>query len=130
MKISDTIIRARILSLTQAGPVGLSDIDVDAWRNTHALPVYSDLGGTLLLTPDGDVITYRHDNSSWSREIDPKWRRAAVIFGAQRFPELSDLLPVRPPDAPPCQYCQGTGRVVGIRCATCLGLGWVWSESV
>ena len=61
--------------------------------------------------------------------------RNLVLFqGAKKYPELSELVPSRPPDAEDCSHCNGTGiepmnekpgldeeRIV----CYCGGLGWL-----
>jgi hypothetical protein len=97
-----------------------------------ALPVYSDLGGTLFVRPDGEILFLEHDSPDEPKvERDPAWRLSALVSGAEKYPELRPLLPVRGKGARECDACAGRGRVQigeagrGILCGRCRGLGWL-----
>jgi hypothetical protein len=90
----------------------------------EALPVYSDMGGTLFITPSLQVLVMRSDEGSLSEERSSEWRLVALVAAAERFASLKQLLPSRPSAAVDCSVCAGTGRLMGVRCGTCLGLGW------
>jgi hypothetical protein len=93
-----------------------------------------DMGGALLLRPDGEVLSF-----PWGRigkpapESDAVWRLIAVVVGAEKHPELRPLLPVRPAGAADCAACEGSGRIRigesdhhrGPICASCHELGWL-----
>lgn len=103
-----------------------------AVRISGALPVYADLGGTLFVRPDGEILVLEHDSPDAPQvEADPGWRITTVVVAAERFPELVGLLPTRPDGAPDCQECLGRGsfRVPYIDrdwlCGKCYGLGWL-----
>jgi hypothetical protein len=105
---------------------------VEAVRSNGALPVYADIGGTLLLRPDGEILALDHGSRTAPQiEADPGWRITAVVVGAEKYPELRRLLPVRPPGTENCQWCEGRGRVRigeidrGPLCGNCYGLGWL-----
>ena len=107
---------------------GPADTRQAAARRFGALPVYSDVGGTLLLTPTGQVLLLGEDvDLNVPPEAPPDWCLVAKIAAVEKFPELSLLLPTRPDAAPNCPVCDGTGRLLEMqaRCGTCLGLGWV-----
>jgi hypothetical protein len=89
-----------------------------------ALPVYADMGGTLFITPSLQILTMRHDEGAMSEECSPEWRLAAPVAAVERFPELRQLLPTRPSGSLDCSVCAGTGRLLGARCGSCIGLGW------
>jgi hypothetical protein len=105
----------------------------DEWQESArlhgALPVYADIRGALFLKPNGEVVL--KPNNSADVSLVPvssrEWRLVARLAAAERFPELSELIPARPPSAPDCQDCNGSGRVLNdaLRCETCFGLGWV-----
>ncbi len=85
---------------------------VDAVRTSGALPVYADMGGALLLRPDGEILCFPWDSlGEPARESDPGWRITAVVVGTEKYPELRPLLPVRPVGTPDCQWCAGSGRI-------------------
>jgi uncharacterized protein (TIGR02996 family) len=106
------------------------------------LPVYSDMGGALLLRPDGEVVEVgwngvlvRPDGgiSEVVDDVRPAgefWRSVGLAAAAAAFPVLRPLLPMRPPDAQPCPACAGVGRQPwpegggATWCGSCYGLGW------
>lgn len=98
-------------------------------RSSRALPVYADLGGTLLLRTDGEILSLPHDASSATVETASSWKLAALVAAVEKHPELAFLLPARPSEASDCSDCSGRGRItIGTsqaRCAQCCGLGWV-----
>jgi hypothetical protein len=62
----------------------------------EALPVYSDMGGTLFITPSLQVLVMRSDDEGLSEESSPEWRLVAPVAAAERFATLKQLLPTRP----------------------------------
>lgn len=98
----------------------------DLAEATRALPVYSDMGGTLLLTPGGEILMRAHDTDEPpAPESSPCWRLIALVRASERHPELAALLPRRPADAPACAECGGAGHVFNSAiCGACFGLGW------
>jgi len=101
----------------------------EAARTHRALPVYADVGGVLFLKTDGDVLF--RDSSKMEAGLNPEkslqWQTIARLAAAERFPELKELVPTRPPSTPDCPDCGGRGRVLNdaLRCDECFGLGWV-----
>jgi hypothetical protein len=81
------------------------------------LGVYADLGGALVLRPDGSVLGVGWDDEEPS-EAGPGWRLVALAAASYHFPELADLAPERPRGARPCPACSGQG------CERCFGMGW------
>ena len=97
----------------------------DVARQFNALPVYSDLGGTLFITTSLQILSIRSDDTIVAEEHAPQWKLVALVAAAERFPELKQLLPARPSGVVDCAVCSGTGRLAqGPRCGACLGLGW------
>src|SRR5262245_59413871 len=103
----------------------------DVARQVNGLPVHSDIGATLFVTPEGEVLTLGHDGETVPHvESDPGWRLSARLAAAGKFPELKALVPDRPPSALDCPECAGTGhiKIEGIKtdfwCSECRGLGW------
>jgi hypothetical protein len=96
----------------------------------QAFLVYADIGGAALLSVDGRVWELPWDAED-AHEASVQGRLLALVIGAERFPELQELLPVRPASTPDCAACQGTGRFgdfENIKCLKCAGLGWLPEE--
>ena len=113
------------LSEFLAGP---ADTLQEVARRYCALPVYSDMGGTLFLSPTGKVVFLREDGVVVAPPSGSlNWALVARIAAAEKFPELASLVPTRPTSGPDCPDCGGAGRrsELRFRCGTCLGLGWV-----
>lgn len=95
-----------------------------------ALPVTLDVGGALLLRHDGEILEHAWDSPS-PLEVskDAVLRRAAVVAAADKYPQLSALVPDRPAGAADCLQCGGTGKLVtavgSFRCGQCGGFGWL-----
>ena len=75
------------------GPAG-TDIPAELVQVASALgalPTYADMGGALLVLPDGQVLAV-HSNQSWDTtfeyqvENDPGWTRVAYDKGHERYP--------------------------------------------
>lgn len=110
-----------------SGPEG--PVSHDQVRRAHALPVYSDMGGCLLITPEAEILALRHEGPDRAQpEVDPRWRRVAFTRAAERFPQLAALRPKRPSDGVDCPRCGAEGVVQAgsafIDCGECFGLGW------
>jgi hypothetical protein len=111
---------------------------VEVVRISGALPVYMGIGGALLLRPDGEILCFPWDSlGELAPESDPGWRITAVVVGAEKYPELRPLLPVRPCGTADCEWCTGNGRIRigtsdghrGPICGRCHGLGWLATVS-
>ena len=101
----------------------------DTARRHQALPLYADLGGVLFLRSDGEVLVGQGIVGE-ELEVEPNraWHITVRVIAAEKYPELKPLLPERPPDAPTCDDCRGTGKVPvaasHVICGGCFGLGW------
>jgi hypothetical protein len=85
--------------------------------------VYADLGGVLVVAPDGAVVRFDPEADKVSTVQDECWRTLALLRAARTFPELASLRPVRAASAMTCRSCDGQGAVVGsIDCGECFGL--------
>ena len=97
-------------------------------RAHRALPVYADMAGSWFLKPNGEVWFQSSERvgSALILEESPHWRLVAHLAAAERFPELTELVPSRPDGAEDCADCEGRGRVMNdlVRCGVCYGLGW------
>jgi hypothetical protein len=111
---------------------------VEAVARSGALPVYMDMGGALLLHPDGEVLCLPWDEiGGLAPESDSGWRLTALVVGAEKYPELRPLVPVRPSGTADCEWCKGGGRIhiegTGNRrgpiCGRCYGIGWLSAAS-
>jgi hypothetical protein len=97
-------------------------------RAHRALPVYADVDGSLFLKPNGEVWFQGGESgdAALTLEESAHWSLVARLAAAERFPELAELVPVRPAGAADCPDCEGRGRVMNdlVRCGVCYGLGW------
>jgi hypothetical protein len=103
----------------------------------NALPLFIDMGGIYAINAGGEIISFSWDNLELPREeSDPRILNIVLFQGSKKYPELRDLIPKRPADAPICPHCQGTGidsfsathNIEGVVCF-CGGLGWIPKES-
>lgn len=106
----------------------------DAARTYRALPLYEGWFAWALLTPEGEVL--EAEDSQRITRVDEPLRTMFLVAGAERYPELKALLPVRPESAVACEVCGGTGwrslepgQEAHLRCWDCRALGWVASPS-
>jgi hypothetical protein len=88
--------------------------------------VYCDIGGCLIIAADGAIWAESFVTGERCREEDQEKIRLAHIIAAERYDELRELKPSRPPAAKTCRMCDGRGRLTKqeVRCGQCLGLGW------
>lgn len=105
-------------------PPNRADI-ASAAAQMKALPVYSDFGGTLLISESGEVLERDDESGVTSPVKDRVWFLIALVSAARRFPELSFLQPQRPIAALECTSCSGSGFQMGVLCGRCGGTGWV-----
>jgi len=98
-----------------------------AARRYSALPLAEGWFAWALLTEQGDVLEAVEDGTA-SPASEPL-RTMFLVAGAERYPELIALLPVRSGTSTECRRCAGTGRMTHgsgkIRCHECRSLGWV-----
>jgi hypothetical protein len=99
-----------------------SDIVRAAAISTGGLPVYCDLGGCLVLMPEGTIVGVDHDGSATINVNDTAWIRVARTAAADKYAPLSAL---RPSGDQRCEACGGTGSLYEgrIRCGVCGGSG-------
>jgi hypothetical protein len=101
-----------------------------AVRSAGALPIYSDIGATIFLRPDGAILIQpHHSDDAPVVEERRSWRILALSLGAEKYPEIRDFLPQRPSGSDDCLECGGSGRFkvaeLTFVCNTCHGIGWV-----
>lgn len=110
-----------------------------ASQDRKALHVDGSIGYDCYVTPDGDVFMETYDLGTDEPSVIDRSRAAQIavfILGSRTLPMLAKLLPNRPPEAPACATCNGTGWIYqelfrqnfgneGILCNECSGLGWI-----
>jgi hypothetical protein len=96
-------------------------------RTHDALPLAEGWFAWALLTAEGEVLEATEDGAV-SPASEPL-RTMFLVAGAERYPELIALLPVRTSGCIDCARCGGTGRMKHgsgkVRCHECRSLGWV-----
>jgi hypothetical protein len=114
-RVSDTI--AALVAARSRGQAG-GDWERDIAVRFGALSVYCDIGGALMVRPDGSVLTMGWDDEQ-PTVVSEEWRIIGLAAASYHFPDLAELAPARPATAQPCWRCNGPG------CESCFGLGWV-----
>lgn len=109
---------------------------IEAWpvrmckEKLNALPLHGDQIYLWALRPDGVVLSLDHESASLPvcEETDPLTLYAVLVRGAQKYPELQEVVPRRPVGVQQCEPCSGMGVIdVGKTapgCMRCRGLGW------
>jgi hypothetical protein len=98
-------------------------------REHGALPLYIGWTETFGIKPDGTVVRWSTEGD-WQgvRDADEKtWVIASLVQGAEQYPALRRLIPVRAAGALPCESCGGLGRLAQTPQIICVcgGVGWV-----
>jgi hypothetical protein len=97
------------------------------------LPLFLDWVGFIGLREDGELLFVSWDPPHDGEIVqEAHLRRTALVAGAEKYPELSTLIPRRPSEAELCTFCGGSGRPIllggvvpeNVRCV-CGGLGWL-----
>jgi hypothetical protein len=112
---------------------GLNSAQLDPTRNhcarLRALHIGASMWADYYLRPNGEVVVVGEDIDQPDVDTIHTERSSvlrALVWGAQRFPELQALLPTRPPGAVDCQCRQipvfAEGKVL---CSVCGALGWL-----
>jgi hypothetical protein len=106
----------------------------------NVLPIAFDFGHIWALRPDGEIVCFPYEQPAEIEVIgeDQKrflnMRRGVYLRASKTYPELHELLPIRPADARICESCNGTGRepineALGYEeeriVCLCCGLGWL-----
>ena len=105
-----------------------SSLGTDPWHaaalRTGGLPVYCDIGGCLVITPDGDILEYAFEGEIVTPVTDQQSMRLACAAAAEKYEMLATLMPK---DGRVCPSCSGTGRLgqTQMRCGVCAGIGLV-----
>ena len=100
-----------------------------------AIRVDGSIGYDCYVSPDGDIYMETYEIFSDEPPVVDRSRQAQIaclILGSRTLPNLAQLLPIRPPEAPTCDPCRGVGWLHqgvlgprGILCHDCSGLGWI-----
>jgi hypothetical protein len=117
-------LRATVKALVR---VALADHSPTSGRFLGCL-LHGGPGGAHYLDENGDVWSWWLDDTV-ELVPDGPCKVAAIAIAAERIPELSDWLPRRPPAAPDCKACNGTGwlqpPIPRVLCPECSGMGWL-----
>ena len=109
-------------------------IDWEARRH-GAIALMGTIGSTWLLRPDGTLLDVDSDFGKPLQPLAAHLHVTAIVAGCERYPWLSELLPMRPEQARDCPTCRGLGRIRlsndadghGVFCDSCQALGWLSS---
>ena len=109
--------------------------DADFSARHQALPLHAGWTGTTYLTTSGEFWfrNFEYDPPRIESDLNESSKLVALIVAAERHPQLTVLLPSRPPDATTCAECDGKGQITignlsNIICGRCSGLGWLTSD--
>jgi hypothetical protein len=90
--------------------------------------LFGTIGAEVFLRPDGTTVALIEgavgEPDRWQGHTEAD-RISALVIALKRFPELGRLLPIRPESASDCPACAAAGRIHGVVCGACSGLGWV-----
>jgi hypothetical protein len=96
---------------------------------THCLPLYSDMGGSILISKTGEFLRLDSDTGTVSALQEETWETIALVSLARDYPDLAELRRSRPENAVTCPDCSGTGRVtiaqVDLIGGKCASTGWI-----
>jgi hypothetical protein len=117
---SDGELAARIAALIESHRAG---VDCSDWQREvairyGALGVYGDIGGALMVRPDGSVLGAGWDDDQATAATEG-WRIIGLAAASYWFPDLAALTPERPTNARICWKCGGPG------CRHCFNMGWL-----
>jgi len=107
---------------------GIDKDELETSVRLKALPISATFA-FYLLRPDGTVVFCESPDAP-EFATDVQSLLFALAYAAKRYPSLAQFIPSKPPDAPTCSLCGGTGfwgNLKSGRCANCAGLGWVAS---
>lgn len=104
-----------------------NDVPARYARRHGGIPLYGDMGGVLLLRPDGTIWEILLD-ADVATPVTADQRAHALATGIRRYPWLAELLPKIPAGATLCTDCHGEGELqLGTArpfCGGCHALGW------
>lgn len=121
-------IQSRIASAVEGKGALSFPIDYEACSH-GAIALMGTIGVIWALTPDGSFIQFDGDLGREPMPLPEKQQISAIVYGTQRYPWLSALLPTRDDSALDCATCNGrnwaTSKPAGAVCQACQGLGWL-----
>ena len=122
-------IRERVRRFDEEAPEGVRRLNASAVREHEALPLVFGWTQTLAIRADGVLVRWTVEEWPGAQEFDERtWANLALVQGAARYPELTCLIPTRPPGAETCATCRGQGVIPGAPKAVicrCGGTGWL-----
>jgi hypothetical protein len=116
------------------GKDGLNTDMDECARAYGALALSDDFGVIAVLRPDGTFWEIESGSATPFVPLNNENKIAVMVYGAERYSWLKELLPHRPPSAIDCSLCKGTRRIGPetlkglsgeIFCIHCDGLGWL-----
>jgi len=122
-QIRDVIARGNIKGLP---PYHIDNVA----RGNDAIALVGDIGGITMLRADGSFWEVDVDSGNPLAPLPDKHIHIALVYGAKKYPWLSELLPKRSKDSIDCAICSGggmlfpAGSIGGFCCPDCSGLGW------
>ena len=97
---------------TKAGQYEMAPTMAAVVEAIGALPLWCGWSGGVALRPDGELIGFLWDDPQSAKvETDPDFRFLACVACAEKYPELSGLLPPRTVDDRGYPTCKGSGKV-------------------
>jgi hypothetical protein len=79
----------------------------------NLLPLYPDWAHCYGLRSDGTIFLFSTEDEEKTihEETDERLRNLALFRGAQKYPELKSLSPIRSADLIDCPCCNGLGEI-------------------
>jgi hypothetical protein len=108
-------------------------VDKEEWslsQELNALPVFTSWGSYYFLETTYSVINTGESTNELAFEKSDFTLLRAIVYGSNRWPELSNFIPARPTQAYDCAMCNGNGNRrdpssnSSSVCHICAGLGW------
>lgn len=129
MKWNDTLTMIVRDLMSRKSQVATTHSEIESSEAVYAgLLIYSDMGGSSFLTPDGRILEYDAEARRVSEISDERTVDLVMCIAARRFPELAALWPSRPEDGIVCPACKGSGFLMDLAyCQYCSARGWVSS---
>jgi hypothetical protein len=127
--VPELVARLRQQWLATASP---QDIRRPYVERLNVLPLASDMGGFHGVTTAGQLLEFQWDAEEDGKVVaDERAAHSAWFQAAKKYPEFRVFLPKRPPAAPACDSCGGTGtphvpeHLRDVIVCYCGGAGWL-----